>query len=74
MDEQRDKALMRRGQMVALVIAITMMLWLVVNFFGPTLGLPGRYALLADFAALAALFWAMVVTFQIWQARRADER
>ena len=39
---------------------------------GPALGLPGRYALLFDFAALAALFWAMVVIYQMWQARRAS--
>lgn len=65
----RDKAQARKGQMVALVIAGTMLIWLGANWAGPALGLPGRYALLIDFAALAALFWALVVTYQIWQAR-----
>ena len=74
MSEQRDKALARKGQTVGLVIALTMVLWLIANLAGPQLGLPGRYALLFDFAALAALFWAMVVIFQMWQARQADKR
>lgn len=74
MTEQRDKALARKGQTVGLVIALTMVLWLIANLAGPQLGLPGRYALLFDFAALAALFWAMVVIFQMWQTRQADKR
>ena len=74
MTEQRDKALAKKGQTVGLVIALTMVLWLIANLAGPQLGLPGRYALLFDFAALAALFWAMVVIFQMWQARQADKK
>ena len=75
MSEHSDKALSRKGQTVALVIAGTMLIWLAANWVGPALGLPGRYALLIDFAALAALFWALVVTYQIWQARRsADDK
>lgn len=73
MSEQRDKTLAKKGQTVGLVIALTMVLWLIANLAGPQLGLPGRYALLFDFAALAALFWAMVVIYQMWQARRADK-
>lgn len=73
MNEQQEKALSRKGQTVGLVIAGTMLIWLAANWVGPALGLPGRYAILIDFLALAALFWAMVVTYQIWQARRADK-
>ncbi len=73
MREQEDKALAKKGQTVGLVIAITMVLWLIANLAGPQLGLPGRYALLFDFAALAALIWAMVVIWQMWQVRR-DQR
>lgn len=73
MSEQSDKALARKGRMVALVIAITMVLWIIANLAGPMLGLPGRYALLFDFAALAALLWAMVVIFQMWQTRQNDK-
>ena len=68
-----EKAIARKGQTVGLVIAGTMLIWLAANWAGPALGLPGRYALLFDFAALAALIWAMVVIYQIWQARRAPK-
>ncbi|WP_120504743.1 DUF5337 domain-containing protein [Sulfitobacter mediterraneus] len=71
MSVEIDKAIARKGQSVALVIAVTMVLWIIAQWAGPALGLPGRYALLFDFAALAALFWALVVIYQIWQARRA---
>jgi uncharacterized membrane protein len=71
MSVETDKAIARKGQSVALVIAVTMVLWIFAQWAGPALGLPGRYALLFDFAALAALFWALVVIYQIWQARRA---
>jgi hypothetical protein len=75
MSEQSEKALARKGQTVGLVIAGTILVWLAANWAGSALGLPGRYALLIDFAALAALFWAMVLIYQIWQARRsADDR
>ncbi len=72
MSDDSDRALARKGQTVGLVIAVTMVLWLAAQWAGPALGLPGRYALLVDFAALAALVWAMVVIYQMWQARRAS--
>ena len=74
MERERDTPLAKKGRMVGLVIAATMLLWLLANVAGPALGLPGRYALLFDFAALAALFWAMVVIFQMWQARAAEKK
>ncbi|MCX7559424.1 DUF5337 domain-containing protein [Sulfitobacter sp. F26204] len=74
MGEQQDKALAKKGQTVGLVIAVTMVLWLVANLAGPRLGLPGRYALLFDLAALAALVWSMVLIWQMWQARQADKQ
>ncbi|MDF1727126.1 MAG: DUF5337 domain-containing protein [Sulfitobacter sp.] len=73
MNEEREKALQRKGQMIGLVIAGTMLVWLAANWLGPSMGLPGRFAFLVDMAALAALFWAMVLTFQLWQARKADK-
>ncbi|KIN61408.1 hypothetical protein Z945_2400 [Sulfitobacter noctilucae] len=74
MSEHSDKALAKKGQTVGLVIAITMVLWLIANLAGPQLGLPGRYALLFDFAALAALIWAMVVIWQMWQVRQDQKK
>ena len=73
MDDRRDSALARKGRTVALVIAGTMLLWLLAQFLAPRLGLPGHFAWLFDLAALAALFWALVVIYQMWQARAAEK-
>ena len=72
MGPEQEKALARQGRIAALVIAGTMLLWLGAQFIGPRLGLHGRYALLIDLAALAAFFWALVVTWQIWRKRRDE--
>lgn len=71
--EEQEKALARQGRVASVVIAGTMLIWLAAQWVGPQIGLAGRYALLIDFAALAALFWAMVVTYQIWRKRRDME-
>ena len=65
-----DAAIARKGRVAGLVIAGTVTLWLAAQWLGPALGLPLRWAFLVDFAALAALFWALVVTYQMWRARR----
>ncbi len=66
-DEERRLA--RKGRMVALVVAGTMLLWFAVQLAGSALGMPVRLAFLFDFAAIAAFVWALVVTYQLWQAR-----
>ena len=55
MTDKEEIALARKGRMVGLVIAGTMVLWIAAQWLAPQFGLPGRYALLFDFAALAAL-------------------
>lgn len=70
---EHEQALARKGRIVALVIAGSMLLWLAAQFIGKAIGLPGRYALLFDFAAIAALVWALVNILQIWRARRATQ-
>ena len=72
MTEEENKALARKGRTVALVIAGTMLLWIAAQWIAPQFGLPGRYALLFDFAALAALIWAMVNIYQMRRARAAS--
>ncbi|WP_299350058.1 DUF5337 domain-containing protein [uncultured Shimia sp.] len=69
----RDQEQARKGRMVALVIAGTMILWMAAQFIGKAVGLPGRYALLFDFAAIAGLVWALVNVYQIWRARQATQ-
>ncbi len=65
-----DRELGRQGRTVALVIALTMILWFVAQSAGGWLGLPGRYAFLVDLFALAGFLWALIVTWQIWHKRR----
>lgn len=72
-DRSKEMAQARKARMVGIVIAATMVLWMGVQFMGGKLGLPPRYAFLFDFAAIAALIWALVVTLQIWRARRDDK-
>lgn len=64
----------RRGQirLAAIVMAATMVLWMGASFLGGQLGLPLRFAFLFDLAAIAALVWALIVTYWVWKARRAE--
>ncbi|GAB1363378.1 hypothetical protein MASR1M32_26140 [Rhodobacter sp.] len=60
----------RSARTVAVVLAVTMLLWMGAQVMGGEMGWNARYAFLFDLAALAAFFWALVVTYQIWRARR----
>ena len=64
----------RRGQirMAAIVMAVTMVVWMGASFLGGQLGLPVRFAFLIDLAAIAALVWSLFVTYWVWKARRED--
>lgn len=73
MSSDQDQKQARAGRVVSLVIAGAMILWLAAQWLGPQLGLPGRYALLIDFAAIGALVWALVVTLQLWRKRQDKE-
>ena len=70
MGPEQEEALARQGRIAALVIACAMCLWLGAQFMGAKLGWPARYVFLFALAALAAFFWALVVTYQIWRKRR----
>ena len=73
MGGQDDQHLARKGRIVSLVIAGTMVIWLAAQWLGKAMGMPGRFALLFDFAAIAALIWALVNIFQIWRARQSTQ-
>lgn len=62
----------RQSRLVGIVIAVTMVLWIGAQWLGAELGWQSRFVFLFDFAALAAFFWALVVTYQIWRARRTN--
>lgn len=75
MDKDKEQAIARKGRHIGVVIAVTMLLWLAMTLFiGPALELPGRYALLFDFAAIAAFIYAGVNIFQLWRLRQDSQR
>jgi hypothetical protein len=69
-DQETERQAARQGRTVALVIAGTILLWMLMQYLGATLGWEARYVFLFDFAALAALFWSLVVVWQIWKKTR----
>ena len=68
--ESRREA--KQGRVVALVIAISMVIWILAQSLGPYLGLPGRYAILIDFLALVAFLWAIISGMLMWRSRRTN--
>jgi membrane protein implicated in regulation of membrane protease activity len=66
----RALALARQSRLASLVIAGAMVLWLGGQAAGAYFGWEARFAILFDLAALAALIFALVVTFRVWRARR----
>ena len=66
----QDIAHARQVRQVAIVLAVTMVLWMFANWAGGYYGWQTRYAFLFDFLALAAFVWALAVSLLIWRARR----
>jgi uncharacterized membrane protein len=65
-----EMQLARKGRTVGVVIAVTMLVWMGAQWVGSQMDWPVRFVFLFDLAAIAALVWALVVTMQIWRARR----
>ncbi|MFB2532531.1 DUF5337 family protein [Paracoccus sp. p4-l81] len=68
----RSPAQARQARRIAVVIALTMLAWIAVQVLGRTWGWEGRYALLADLAAMAAFIWALVSTWRLWRGQRPE--
>jgi hypothetical protein len=68
--DQADLRRARQVRLVAIVLVVTMVLWMGAQWLGGQLGLEARFVFLFDLAAIAAFVWAMVVTYQIWRGRR----
>ena len=73
MDEEQDHKIARQGRVVSLVIAGAMLFWIAVQWLGSEIGLTTRYAVLIDLGVLAAFFWALLVSFQLWRKRQTDD-
>ncbi|MEL6125273.1 MAG: DUF5337 family protein [Pseudomonadota bacterium] len=68
--DERDIEIAKQGRLVMIVIIVSFTLWIGISLLGGALGLPGRYAILADLAALAAMAWSLIVLVRLWRKRR----
>ncbi|MEM0976907.1 MAG: DUF5337 family protein [Pseudomonadota bacterium] len=65
MDQQEQAQ--RQSRLAAIVMAVTVVLWVGVSILGGQLGWPVRFAFLFDFAALAAFAWSLIVLLRVWR-------
>ena len=70
MEFKESRGEIRQGRVVSLVVAVTMLIWILAQSLGSYLGLPGRYALLIDFLAMVAFLWAIISGILMWRSRR----
>ena len=70
MEFRERRGEIRQGRVVGLVVAVTMLIWILAQSLGSYLGLPGRYALLIDFLAMVAFLWAIISGLLMWRSRR----
>ncbi len=69
-NNEEDRVIARQARLVALVIAMTMILWMAAQWLGGQMGWETRYVFLFDMVALAAFGWSLYVSWQIWKKRR----
>lgn len=69
-DPERDRKMQRQGRIAALVIAASGLAAIGAPILVQLAGLPVRFEILIYLLALAGFAWALIVTFQIWRARR----
>ena len=65
-----DDGTARQGRMIALVIAGAGLLSVFAPQIVDALGLAPRFVILLTLISLAAFFWALVVTWRLWQKTR----
>lgn len=68
---QTDHA--KAGQRVALIVAGTAVLWILVTMIGAEYGWSNRVRAFFDLAALAGFGFALWQTYRLWRARQ-DEK
>lgn len=66
----RELRLVRQIRRAAVVMAVTMVVWMGAQYVGGQMEWPVRYVFLFDIAAFAALVWALVVTYWVWKERK----
>ena len=56
-------------RLASVVILITMVVWMALQWIGGKIGLEARYVFLLDFFALAAFAWSLMVLIRVWLRR-----
>jgi len=74
MHSQKDHIQAKKGRTASLVIAGALLIWLGMQWAAVQLDISSRYMLLLDLAVMAAMVWSLIVTFQIWRARRDADK
>jgi len=74
MHSQKDHIQAKKGRTASLVIAGAMLIWIGMQWAAVQLDISSRYMLLLDLAVMAAMVWSLIVTFQIWRARRDADK
>ena len=74
MHSQKDHIQAKKDRTARLVIAGAMLIWLGMQWAAVQLDISIRYMLLLDLAVMAAMVWSLIVTFQIWRARRDADK
>ena len=70
MNELNKNGKEKQGRLIALIIAVSVLFWSVLQGAAPSLGISARYMLLIDFFTLAVLAWAMISLYKIFRSRR----
>ena len=60
-----DEAKAAKSRTASLVCAGAAVFWVLAQWLGPVLGMPGQFAILIDLVVLAAFVWAMVATYRL---------
>ncbi|MDG2463051.1 MAG: DUF5337 domain-containing protein [Planktomarina sp.] len=74
MHSEKDHIQAKKGRTASLVIAGAMLIWIGMQWAAVQLDISSRYMLLLDLAVMAAMVWSLIVTFQIWRARRDADK
>ena len=69
MSELNKNGKEKQGRLIALIIAVSVLFWSVLQGAAPSLGISVRYMLLIDFFTLAALAWSMISLYKIVRSR-----
>ncbi len=70
MTDHSDADIARQGRTIAITIAVAGLLSIFAPGLVRLLGLAPRFEILLYLISLAAFFWALVVTWRLWQKTR----